>query len=402
MGYTRYGIGKEDSLMPWKETCVMDLKMQMIGACLSDEHTVADIARAYGVSRKTVYKWLARYASDGASGLEDAPRHVPHAIDEAVAQDIIATKRAHPSFGPKKVMDRLRAQDPDRTWPADSTAGELLKRVGLVNKRRYKQPYPADPQPFELGHTNHVLWSVDYKGQYPSAGADQWCYPLTITDNASRYLIGCQGVCNTRHEQARPVFEWAFRTYGLPQGILSDNGPPFASHAAGGLTELSLWWIRQGIKVHRTKPGTPTQNARHERMHGTLNRAIGAQMRGAGRVRQDELLSHFRHEYNHERSHESLDRQTPASRFVESTRPLQRHPAAHSIPRRPAGAFRATQRRDQVQRQDDLHRPATGHVARGLARNRQRPFRGSHLRALTRPPRLEQRVSGKGHTVAPS
>lgn len=310
--------------MPWKETCVMDLKMQMIGACLSDEHTVADIARAYGVSRKTVYKWLARYASDGASGLEErshAPRHVPHAIDEAVAQDIIATKRAHPSFGPKKVMDRLRAQDPDRTWPADSTAGELLKRVGLVNKRRYKQPYPADPQPFELGHTNHALWSVDYKGQYPSAGADQWCYPLTITDYASRYLIGCQGVCNTRHEQARPVFEWAFRTYGLPQGILSDNGPPFASHAAGGLTELSLWWIRQGIKVHRTKPGTPTQNARHERMHGTLNRAIGAQMRGAGRVRQDELLSHFRHEYNHERSHESLDRQTPASRFVESTRP---------------------------------------------------------------------------------
>jgi transposase InsO family protein len=310
--------------MPWKETCVMDLKMQMVADCLKGEHTVADVARSYGVARKTVYKWLARYENEGAAGLEGrshAPIHCPHAIDDAVAEPIIAVKRAHPSFGPKKVMDWLRRQYPDRTWPADSTAGELLKRVGLVKKRRYKRLYPADPQPFELGHTANALWSADYKGQYPCSQAGQWCYPLTITDNASRYLIRCQGVRTTRHDQARPVFEWAFQEYGLPEGMLSDNGPPFASRAAGGLTRLSLWWVRQGIKVHRTKPGTPTQNARHERMHGTLNRAIGPQMRGASRVRQQELLSHFRHEYNDERSHEGLGRQIPASSFVASTRP---------------------------------------------------------------------------------
>jgi len=302
----------------------MDLKVQMIAECLKNEHTVADVARAYGVARKTVYKWLSRYEKEGAAGLEDrshAPRRCPHAIDESVAEQIIAAKRAHPSFGPKKVIDWLRSQYPDHAWPADSTAGELLKRVGLVKKRRYKRPYPADPQPFELGCTVNALWSVDYKGQYPSSGADQWCYPLTITDNASRYLIGCQGVGTTRYAEARPIFEWAFRAYGLPEGILSDNGAPFASKAAGGLTRLSLWWVRQGIRVHRSKPGTPTQNARHERMHGSLNRAIGLQMRGISLVRQQVLLNRFRNEYNEERSHESLDRQTPASRFTASARP---------------------------------------------------------------------------------
>ena len=155
-------------------------------------------------------------------------------------------------------MDRLRSGHPDRAWPADSTAGERLKRVGLVRKRRYKCLYPADPQPFELGHAANALWSVDHEGQYPSSRAGQWCYPLTITDNASRYLIGRQGVCTTRHDQARPVFEWAFQECGLPEGLLSDNGPPFASRAAGGLTRLWLWWVRQGIKVHRTQARTPT------------------------------------------------------------------------------------------------------------------------------------------------
>lgn len=310
--------------MPWNETCVMDLKVQMIAECLKGEHSVTEVARAYGVARKTVYKWLGRYEEEGVAGLENrshAPRHCPHALDEAVAERIIGAKRAHPSFGPKKVMDNLREQHPQETWPADSTAGELLKRVGLVKKRRYKRLYPADPQPFELGHTVNALWSVDYKGQYRTSRPGQWCYPLTITDNASRYLICCQGVCNTRHDQARPVIEWAFREYGLPQGILSDNGPPFASKTAGGLTRLSLWWVRQGIKVHRTQPGTPTQNARHERMHGTLNRAIGASMRGASPVHQQALLASFRYEYNNERSHESLARQTPARHFVASPRP---------------------------------------------------------------------------------
>ena len=265
--------------MPWKETCVMDLKMQFVADWLRGEHGVSDLARGYGISRKTAYKWIERYREEGAVGLQErsrAPRHCPHAVAEDVAEQIVAIKKRHPSFGPKKVLDLLRRLQPATTWPADSTAGEILKAAGLVKKRRYRRPYPADPQPFELGDRNNALWSVDYKGQYPTASG-HWCYPLTVTDNASRYVLGCHGVSAANYAQAQPMMEWTFHEYGLPEGILSDNGSPFASRSAGGLTRLSKWWVELGIRVHRTRPGTPTQNARHERMHGSLNRAVGEQ-----------------------------------------------------------------------------------------------------------------------------
>lgn len=308
--------------MPWKETCVMDLKVQLIGDWLRNEYSVSDLAVGYGISRKTVYKWIRRYEEQGARGLVErscVPRRRPHALAEEVAEQIIAAKRAHPSFGPKKIMDLLRREHPDSPWPADSTAGEVLKAAGLVKKRRYKRPYPADPQPFELGESNNALWSVDYKGQYRTSSKG-WCYPLTVTDNASRYLLGCHAVTATSHAQARPVFEWVFHEYGLPEGILSDNGSPFASRSAGGLTRLSKWWVELGIRVHRTKPGAPTQNARHERMHGSLNRAIGEQLRDANPRQQQTVLQSFREEFNQQRSHEALARQTPASVYQASQR----------------------------------------------------------------------------------
>lgn len=308
--------------MPWKETCAMDLKMQFIADWLRGEHNVSDLSRGYGISRKTAYKWIRRYQSEGAAGLQErsrAPLHCTHAVPEDIADQIVATKKLHLSFGPKKVMDRLREEQPEIVWPADSTAGEVLKAAGLVKKRRYRRPYPADPQPFELGNSNNDLWSVDYKGQYRTAGGG-WCYPLTLTDNASRYLLGCHGVNATDYAQAKAVFEWVFREYGLPEGILSDNGSPFASRAAGGLTRLSKWWVDLGVRVHRTKPGTPTQNARHERMHGSLNRAIGGRMQGAGFLQQQSTLQAFRDEFNEQRSHEALGRKTPASVYQPSRR----------------------------------------------------------------------------------
>lgn len=308
--------------MPWNETCVMDLKMQLIADWLRQESSISELARGYGLSRKTVYKWVTRYQDEGASGLQDrsrAPKHCPHAVADEVADKILAAKRSHPSFGPKKVMDLLRRKQPEVSWPADSTAGDLLKAAGLVKNRRYKKPYPADPQPFELGDRNNALWSVDYKGQYPTTNG-RWCYPLTLTDNGSRYLLCSQGVTATDYAQAKPILEWTFKKYGLPEGILSDNGSPFASRAAGGLTRLSKWWIDLGIAVHRTKPGTPTQNARHERMHGSLNQAIGDQLRGSSLSRQQAMLESFRHEYNSERSHEALGRKTPASVYQPSRR----------------------------------------------------------------------------------
>lgn len=309
--------------MPWKEICVMDLKVQLISDWLHGRYSVTELARAYQISRKTVYKWIGRYQEEGAAGLMErsrAPAHCPHALDETLAEQIVAMKRRHPSFGPKKVMDRLREEQPEIAWPADSTAGELLKRQGLVKPRRYKPAFPADPQPFALGDQPNALWSVDYKGQYPSSSSD-WCFPLTIIDTASRYLIGCQGVSGTDFAQAQAVFTLAFQEYGLPEAILSDNGPPFASCSAGGLTRLSLWWIRLGIQVHRTEPGKPTQNARHERMHHSLNYAIGDQMKGASMLMQQQFLTAFRYEYNTQRSHESLERCTPASLYTPSPRP---------------------------------------------------------------------------------
>lgn len=308
--------------MPWKETCVMNLKMQLIGDWLGGQYSVTDLSRGYGVSRKTVYKWLARYEQHGPAGLAErshAPPYCPHGLGEDIAQQIIKTKQAHPSFGPKKVMDYLRTRESLIAWPADSTAGELLKRVGLVKKRRYKRPYPADSQPLHWGGQNNALWSVGYKGQYPSSNG-QWCYPLTISDNASRYLLRCTALTRTTYAQAQPVCEWAFREHGLPEGILSDNGPPFASRAAGGLTRLSLWWIQLGIRVHRSHPGCPTQNARHERIHGSLNRAVGDQLRRACPTTQQQILYRFKTEYNEVRSHESLGRQTPASVYTPSER----------------------------------------------------------------------------------
>lgn len=309
--------------MPWNETCVMDLRVQLITDWLQNRASMSALALSYGVSRKTAYKWVRRYQAHGVAGLEErsrAPHHCPHAVPDALAERIIAAKRARPSFGPKKIMDLLRREQPGIHWPADSTAGDLLKAAGLVKKRRRRRPYPADPQPFELGDTGNALWSVDYKGQYPSADG-RWCYPLTVTDNASRYLLGCHGVKATDHAQAVPVFEWIFHEHGLPEGILSDNGSPFASRSAGGLTRLSKWWIELGIRVHRTKPGTPTQNARHERMHGSLNRAIGDKMRGASFMQQQMALKEFCDEFNEHRSHEALDRQTPASIYRPSNRP---------------------------------------------------------------------------------
>lgn len=309
--------------MPWKETCVMDLKMHLISEWLRGESTVTELAVGYGVSRKTVYKWIERYRSEGAAGLQArscAPHRCPHALDEALAERIIEAKRAHPSFGPRKVMDELRSTDPAERWPADSTAGEVLKRAGWVKKRRYRRRFPPDPQPFHLGTRPNALWSADYKGQYAST-SPRWCYPLTITDNASRYLIGCRAVSGTDTAQARAVFEWAFAEFGLPEAMLSDNGPPFASAAAGGLSRLSLWWVRLGIRVHRIEPGKPTQNARHERMHGTLNRAVGAQMRGASLATQQRLLAGFREEYNTVRSHEALGRRPPGTVYIPSPRP---------------------------------------------------------------------------------
>ncbi len=306
--------------MPWTETCVMDLKLQLISDSLRG-YSITELSTAYGISRKTVYKWLHRYEEYGVDGLKNrsrAPKQCPHKLDEHIANLIIAKKKQHLDWGPKKVLDLLRRNDPEIDWPADSTAGELLKRCGLVKKRRYKRTIPADKQPFSDYSEANQSWSADYKGDF-KLGNKQRCYPLTITDNCSRYLLACQGLNSTKYSDAQLWFEYTFREFGLPQSIRTDNGSPFASRSLGGLSRLSKWWVDLEIKVERIQPGRPQQNGRHERMHRSLKAAV-CKVPSYSMVRQQERFDSFRVEYNELRSHEGLGRQTPESHYEASCR----------------------------------------------------------------------------------
>ncbi|MEE8342277.1 MAG: integrase core domain-containing protein, partial [Gammaproteobacteria bacterium] len=204
-------------------------------------------------------------------------------------------------------------------WPADSTAGEILKRAGLVKPRNPRRRVAAYSQPFGDCRQANQSWSADFKGDF-RLGDGRRCYPLTISDNYSRFLLQCRGLHRTGSTVVRPWFEWVFREYGLPQAIRTDNGAPFSSLAVGGISALSKWWIQLGIRPERIRPGTPSQNGRHERMHRTL-KAAALHPPGANLVAQQSQFDTFVYEYNWERSHEALDRKTPGSIHQPSIRP---------------------------------------------------------------------------------
>jgi transposase InsO family protein len=300
----------------------MDARVQFIADWLSGDYTKIDLCEAYEISRPTGDKWIHRYEVDGAGGLKErsrAPTTRPNAVTTDMCDDIVAMKLAHQHWGPKKVMDRLRDQQSRRPWPADSTAGEILKRAGLVMPRRRRRRVAPDTQPFGDCQQPNQTWSADFKGDF-HLGNGQRCYPLTISDNCSRYLLQCRGLARTTYAAVRPWFEWVFREYGLPVAIRTDNGAPFASLALGGITRLSVWWIRLGIKPERIRPGKPQENGRHERMHRSLELG-GVHPIQTTRPAQQRQFDVFEHEFNWERSHEALARQTPGSVYHPSPRP---------------------------------------------------------------------------------
>jgi transposase InsO family protein len=300
----------------------MDQRVRFLADWLRGGVSKRALCEAYGISRPTGDKWIRRYEAEGVQGLADrsrAPRRRPNATAEALRQRIVETKLAHQDWGPKKVMDWLRAQEPDGPWPADSTAGEVLKRAGLVQPRRRRRRAAPYSEPFAACEGPNQSWSADFKGDFV-LGNGRRCYPLTISDNYSRYLLQCRALARSGYRQVRPWFEWVFREVGLPQAIRTDNGPPFASLALGGLSALSVWWIRLGIRPERIRPGRPEQNGRHERMHRTL-KAAAIRPAQATLVAQQRRFDTFVAEYNTERSHEALGRQTPASHYQPSPRP---------------------------------------------------------------------------------
>ena len=309
--------------MPWNETHVMNQKIQMISDHLSGNYSPTELSRIYSVSRKTIYKWISRYTSDPDHGLSDrcrAPLTRPNAVPESVKQIIIETKLKYPHFGPKKVMLYLRRQFPDQYWPANSTAGVILLRAGLVRTRRRKARVSPNALPFACCDAANSVWSADYKGDF-KLGDNRRCYPLTVSDNYSRYLLACQGLANTCHEQAKAVFDRIFYQYGLPHAIRTDNGSPFASTAFGGLSRLSAWWVRLGIYPERIEKGKPNQNGRHERMHRSLKEAAINPARYSIKAQQ-KAFDQYCQEYNNIRSHESLQNQVPADVYRPSSRSL--------------------------------------------------------------------------------
>lgn len=308
--------------MPWNETCAMDERVRFVGRWLEGRGTKRQLCAEFGISRVTGDKWIRRYELEGLAGLAErsrAPLGHPNAVAVAVAERIVTAKLAHPHWGPKKVMDWLRRRAPDAYWPADSTAGVILERAGLVRPRRRRRRVAPMAQPLAHCGACHDVWSADFKGDY-RLGDGRRCYPLTVSDNHSRYLLACRALGGPTHAAVQPWFERVFRAHGLPAAIRTDNGAPFASLALGGLSRLSAWWVRLGIRPERIAPGRPNQNGRHERMHRPL-KAQATQPPSANLVAQQRRFDAFVAEYNDERSHEGLGRTTPASHYAPSLRP---------------------------------------------------------------------------------
>jgi transposase InsO family protein len=287
-----------------------------------EEWSFAELCRRYGVSRNTGYKWKDRYETDGITGLADrttAPHQHPNQVSQRVTDRLIEARQKHPRWGPKKLRVWLEQKSPKLPWPAASTMGEILKRAGLTAPRRKHPRVPAYPSALQSAEDSNQVWCADYKG-YFVCGDGTRCDPLTLSDQFSRYLLRCQVVANLEQKYARALLEGAFREYGMPAAIRTDNGAPFASVALAGLSELAVWWIKLGIRPERIDAGKPQQNGRHERMHRSLKE--GTAMPPAKNLRAQQKAFHaFQREYNQERPHQALEMKVPAAVYRPSPRP---------------------------------------------------------------------------------
>ena len=305
--------------MPWEHTRAMDEKIKFISSVKSGIYSFAEVCRQFGISRKSGYQLMRRYDSEGEKALvprSRAPHTHPNALDERLGEALLDIKRRFPKFGPRKVRDWV-ALAGWRELPAISTIGELFKRHGLVHPRKRRRRTAGQVSDLSGTTQPNELWCVDFKGQFRLGNA-RYCYPLTLTDHASRYLLLCRGLHRPSERAVWPYFEWAFREYGLPLAMRSDNGPPFASLALGGLSRLSVWWLKLGITLQRIEPGHPEQNGRHERLHRTLKAHIKPARHLAAQQRDFDA---FGAHYNEQRPHQALNGLPPARCYASSPRP---------------------------------------------------------------------------------
>jgi putative transposase len=310
--------------MPWTEISVMDNRLCFVAAQLRDEVAFSELCSRYGISRKTGYKWLARYRSAGAAGLEERPRarHTQsHVIDAETAAAIRALRAERPSWGPRKLLARLALDHPGRGWPAASTVGDLLQREGLSRPRSKPAREPGTKGPQIVAQVANDSWSADFKGWFRT-GDGVRCEPFTVTDGYSRYILATEAVAQTGAEAVQPILTRLFQEYGLPRALRTDNGSPFAHRLGlGGLAVLSVWLLKLNIFPDRIAPGRPDQNARHERMHRTLGEET-AKPPAASLAEQQARLEAWRQDYNTNRPHEALGQRCPATLWQPSPRPF--------------------------------------------------------------------------------
>ena len=316
--------------MPWKECSVMDERLRFVSRLLEGE-AMTDVCREFGISRKTGYKIYQRYQKLGLEALSDRSRRPVRYANQLPPQIeglIVSLKRQKPHWGARKIRELLvRRLDGDIRIPAKSTVHAVLHRHGLVTALG-RSRHRAKGTPLSAGTMPNDLWCADYKGEF-KLGDGRYCYPLTVSDHASRFLLLCEALGSTREDPAISAFEQLFAERGLPQAIRSDNGVPFASpNALFNLSKLSVWWLRLGISIERIQPGHPQQNGRHERMHLTLKKEA-TRPPGMNCLQQQARFDAFVHEFNVERPHEALAMMCPARALFRLATALPRPPRAH-------------------------------------------------------------------------
>jgi len=318
--------------MPWKGVTVSEQRQRFLEDYRLKYYTVSELAERFSISRRTTHKWIDRFEQTGESGFHELsrrPRSCPGETDRTIVQELVELRKAHPRWGPAKLMDLMRRRHPRLELPSVSTAARILAREGLVRpRRRYRRAHPGCPKSVPQGPND--IWAADYKGQFRLKNG-QYCFPLTVSDLASRYLLGCDAHPAISFETTQKHFRRLFEVYGLPNRIRTDNGVPFASNALARLSQLSVWFIQLGIYpelrspayLTGIEPGRPQQNAIHERMHRTLKQEAtippASSLRG-----QQQKFDCFRQEFNELRPHEGLQMKRPAQVYEPSLRSMPR------------------------------------------------------------------------------
>jgi transposase InsO family protein len=318
--------------MPWKGVTVSEQRQRFLEDYELKYYSISELAERYSISRKTAHKWINRFQRHGQAGFHEhsrRPHSCPWQTDAAIVEELVKLRHVHPHWGPGKLLDLMHRRDPERRLPAVSTAAEILSRAGLIKpRRRYRRAHPGCPKSIPQGPND--IWAADYKGQFRLKNGS-YCFPLTVSDLASRYVLGCDAHPAISLEKSFKHFIRLFEIYGLPNRIRTDNGVPFASNALARLSQLSVWFIKLGIYPELIEPGKPQQNGVHERMHRTLKQEATIPPATSLRAQQRKF-DRFLEEFNQERPHEAIGMKRPAEMYQSSSRTLPKRIDRYDYP----------------------------------------------------------------------